>query len=536
ISCNLSKDEDQRVMRRNLLLGIGGGLSGSLVSGDRAARGDPVHAPDLSKCSRGTDLNTKQPLDVDCCPPQSDEIADYMPTSQAKIRVRPAAHTAGEGYFRKYERGIALMKSLPSDDPRSFIQQAKVHCAYCNLTFPQPGDDKLKYQIHNSWLFLPFHRWYLYFYERILGKLLDDPTFGIPFWNWDSDNPAAVRIPEAYTSKNSPLYDSRRNPNHFPPAPADLSYSASARKSRSPEKIISHNQTIMYREMVRRVWRLQDFYGAKYVVGTKPDPGPGTVERGSHTAIHAWVGENTSTAEDMGNFYSAARDPIFYGHHANVDRLWCTWQDLRGSKKNYFNDSDWLDASFVFYDENARLVRVKVRDAVDIRRLGYAYQDVDSTWLKKRPLARFRKSDVAAKSNAPRPDKIFPLKLDKVVKVLVQRPKKSRSHDEKEREEELLVIEGIEVDKSKFVKFDVFVNDEEDDPDEFDKAEYAGSYSQVVQKKNSTRVNTKITLGLTEILEDLGAEDHDDILVALVPKVGGEDITIGGIKIIYDSE
>ncbi|MFS7947023.1 putative catechol oxidase [Helianthus anomalus] len=43
------------------------------------------------------------------------------------------------------------------------------------------GFPDIEIQIHNSWLFFPFHRWYLYFYERILGKLINDPTFALPF-------------------------------------------------------------------------------------------------------------------------------------------------------------------------------------------------------------------------------------------------------------------------------------------------------------------------------------------------------------------
>ena len=27
-------------------------------------------------------------------------------------------------------------------------------------------------------------RFYLYFHERILGKLIGDDTFALPFWNW----------------------------------------------------------------------------------------------------------------------------------------------------------------------------------------------------------------------------------------------------------------------------------------------------------------------------------------------------------------
>ncbi|XP_057812288.1 polyphenol oxidase I, chloroplastic-like [Salvia miltiorrhiza] len=519
-----------KVDRRNLLLGMGG-LCGAtnLVKADAPpALAAPISAPDLAKCSRGTNLNTKQPLDVNCCPPFSDKIIDYKLPPVTKLRLRPAAHLVTKEYIAKYEKATELMKALPDDDPRSFMQQANVHCAYCNLTYEQTGDPDEKLQVHNSWLFYPWHRWYLYFYERILGKLIDDPTFALPYWNWD--NPPGMPMPALFVNENSPLYNPKRNQAHLPPALMDLLYSS--KSSTDPSVIIPTNLNEMYGEMVRNAVKPEDFYGAKYIVGSDPDPGAGTVERGSHTSVHIWVGDPRSPAgEDMGNFYSTARDPIFFCHHANVDRMWSVWRDLRGPKPKDFNDPEWLDADFVFYDENAQLVRVKVKDTLEDVKMGFAYQKVELPWLNKRPKARVRKSKIAASSTGT--TTVFPVTLDKVVRVLVDRPKRKRSSKDKEREEELLVIEGIEIDTAKYVRFEVFVNDEDDKPGEIiDRAEYAGAYSQVPHK-NSTKVKSKIRLGLTELLEDLDAEDDDKILVSLVPRVGGEDITIGGVKIIY---
>ncbi|GER29122.1 polyphenol oxidase [Striga asiatica] len=545
ISCKAADDDTEtssdlaKLDRRNLLLGAGG-LSGAaaahLLSRGPPALATPITSPDLSKCSTGTNLNTNEPLDISCC--LSNAFIDYKLPPVTTMRVRPAAHLAGKDYFAKYEKALSCMKALPADDPRSFMQQAKIHCAYCNFVYPQTGgppDSML--QIHHCWHFYPFHRWYLYFYERILGKLIDDPTFAIPFWNWD--NPEGMIMPEEFTREGSSLSNARRNPKHLPPALADLAYSP--KSPTSQDQIVSNNLAEMYIEMVRNVSRLEDFYGARYAVGTAPNPGAGTVERGSHTALHKWVGEDTPGGEDMGNFYSAGREPLFYSHHANIDRLWSVWRGLqkKGKKcgksfKDFPDDPDWLKADYLFFDEEGRLVRVTNADALDTERMGYVNQEVDIPWLNNRLRPRNKKSKVAASSGAPAAAGVFPTKLDKVVKVVVDRPKKKRSQKEKEEEEELLVIEGIEVDTARFVKFDVFVNDEDEKSDELDKAEYAGCYAQVPHK-SSIKVKTKIRLGLTELLEDLEVEGDDKILVTLVPKAGGEDITIGGIKIIYAS-
>ncbi|KAK4439026.1 Polyphenol oxidase I, chloroplastic [Sesamum alatum] len=409
------------------------------------------------------------------------------------------------------------------------MQQANVHCAYCNLTYEQSEDSCLKLQVHQCWLFYPWHRWYLYFYERILGKLIDDPSFGLPFWNWD--NRDGMVMPDMFVVKDSSLYDPRRNQDHLPPATVDLKYDGKP-TTESSDTIKDNNVIEMYREMVTCATTLEGFYGAKYVTGSCPDPGAGSVEGGSHTAVHRWVGQNTQEGLDMGNFSTASRDPIFFAHHGNVDRLWSIWQERGGSKwtEKYFRHADFLDANFLFYDENAQLVRVRVRDALDHKKMGYIYQEVDNPWLEYKRERRDKPKINAGPSDVP--EIIFPVILNKVVQVLVDRPKKSRSNMEKEKEEELLVIEGIEVDSAKFLRFEVYVNDKADAS--LDTAMYAGCYSQVPTKK-SAKIRTKIRVGLTELIEDLNVEDDDKILVSLVPKAGGEGISIGRIKIIYAS-
>lgn len=65
-------------------------------------------------------------------------------------------------------------------------------------------------------------------------------------------------------------------------------------------------------------------------------------------------------------------------------------------------------------------------------------------------------------ADAQSPEEVFPAKLDRVLKVLVKRPKVKRSAEEKAESEEVLVISGIEVDRDVFAKFDVYINDQDD--------------------------------------------------------------------------
>jgi len=91
-------------------------------------------------------------------------------------------------------------------------------------------------------------RFYLYFHERILGKLIGDDTFALPFWNWDA--PGGMTLPAIYANQSSPLYDERRNPAHQPPFTLDLDYNGTDDTSIPTDQQIDQNLRIMYRQVI----------------------------------------------------------------------------------------------------------------------------------------------------------------------------------------------------------------------------------------------------------------------------------------------
>ncbi|KAL5576783.1 hypothetical protein UlMin_018482 [Ulmus minor] len=544
-SCKATSNDDEhapitKLDRRNVLIGLGGLYSAARLGSDPFSLAAPIVPPDLSKCGEADFPAGATP--TNCCPPTSSKIIDFKLPPPSKLRVRPAAHAVDEAYIAKYSKAVELMKALPDSDPRSFSQQADIHCAYCDGAYDQVGFPDLDLQVHNSWLFFPFHRYYLYFYEKILGKLIGDPTFALPFWNWDS--PPGMQLPAFYANPSSPLYDNLRDAKHQPPNLLDLDYNGED-ETTSRRDQLSVNLKIMYRQMVSNGKNSQLFLGSPYRAGDEADPGFGSLENIPHGPVHRWTGDrNQPNGENMGNFYSAARDPIFFSHHSNVDRMWSIWKTL-GGKRRDFTDPDWLNAGFLFYDENAQLVRVRVRDCLDSRNLGYVYEDVDIPWLKSKPTPRnttqarkvARSSfgvALAAEAKQTSPGEVkFPIRLEKVISTTVARPRKSRSRKEKEEEEEVLVIDGIEFDRSVGVKFDVYVNDEDESGPE--KSEFAGSFVSVPHgnKRGKTTLKTCLRLGITDLLEDVGAEDDESVVVTLVPKNGKGLVTISGIKIEF---
>lgn len=289
--------------RRDVLFGLGGlyGVA-SLSGGDRFALADDTHtvSPDTANC--GPARTPAGPRN--CCPPKIHDIIDFIPPPMIPHpRVRPAAHLITPEQLAKFEKAIYLMKHLPYDDPRRFSNQAQVHCAYCNYAYKQLDSvPKAELEVHWNALFFPFHRCYLYFFERILGYLIDDPTFAIPFWNWDS--PPGMKMPKIYNNPDSSLYDRLRDARHVPPKLAYLNYDGD---EDPPFDVVDCNLRWMNKQMKVAGKSARGFLGQLIRRGEEAKTaGMGSIESSPHNNLHDWVGDpNSPHNEDMGTFYSA---------------------------------------------------------------------------------------------------------------------------------------------------------------------------------------------------------------------------------------
>jgi polyphenol oxidase len=80
-----------------------------------------------------------------------------------------------------------------------------------------------------------------------------------------------------------------------------------------------------------------------------------------------------SQAADMGLLDTAAQDPIFFAHHANIDRLWNVWLNNATTHQNPTSTA-WLNHQFTFWDENKRWVSIKISDVINMSSsLRYTY-------------------------------------------------------------------------------------------------------------------------------------------------------------------
>jgi tyrosinase len=97
---------------------------------------------------------------------------------------------------------------------------------------------------------------------------------------------------------------------------------------------------------------------------------PGTLELAPHDVIHVRIGGHHGWMNDLTR---AARDPIFWLHHTNIDRLWTRWLALGDGRTN--PAGRWLNRKFSYFDEDGNVVHATAADALDTEQLYYRYDD-----------------------------------------------------------------------------------------------------------------------------------------------------------------
>lgn len=279
--------------------------------------------------------------------------------------------TEGQAMLKIYADGVAKMKALFESDPLSWTFQWYTHAVRADRTkttelnriYPVPGPEKTlastvwstcqpHFNSANVPFFLPWHRLYVLRFEMIIRKLTNQPQFTLPYWNYSAAGPTHGILPAAFRVSSSSLFVQNRiaSVNAGQPidasSPGSLATTALSQCSYNPEGAV------------------QGFCQA--------------LNSGLHGNVHVLIGDS----KNMGSVPWAARDPIFWLHHCNIDRLWTSWNKAGRSNPN---TTAFLDRTFTFADQNGQAVVGKVSDALSVLRLGYTYSTFESVPACQQP-------------------------------------------------------------------------------------------------------------------------------------------------------
>jgi hypothetical protein len=292
-----------------------------------------------------------------------------------------------------YAKAVGIMKKRPATDPTSWAYQANVHGSYA----PVPPGASWNQCQHATWYFLPWHRMYIFFFEKIVKAAIKeagaDPTgWALPYWNYsDGPQPPANTLPLALRAKklpdgtNNPLYVAYPHRNANTPADKQNGLGLKGRGindgGQIPPTYLTYTQAFNFTNYSFPTGPRPGFGGPH--TGLHHDGGAdsmpfGELENQPHNNVHVFVGGsggNNCQGGWMTDPNCAAQDPVFWLHHSNIDRLWNRWTISQGHIDPA--QSAWLDRAYKFYDPDTRGFRqIKVKDVVhSLAQLGYRYDD-----------------------------------------------------------------------------------------------------------------------------------------------------------------
>lgn len=301
-------------------------------------------------------------------------IASALPLSFAAAQTVAAAAPArtyrrynatgkdGKRMLKSYAKAVRAMLALPPEDPRNWYRHAIIHTLDCP---------------HGNWWFLPWHRGYLGWFEQICRELSKDPHFALPYWDWTAE----TKIPDG-------MFDDVLDPNHeaYLPTASDFDNRLRAAIANSTYWTSpggTFNRRSQYGQLLSRSVRFEQdlmfdvisdpsgrlFYeqpGARGLRRERPEfnlatadsvslttvlaaldapdyltfgspkssnhataAGFGILEAKPHNSVHRCVGSRDCNFVEARGFMTdmlSPVDPIFFLHHANMDRLWDVWE------------------------------------------------------------------------------------------------------------------------------------------------------------------------------------------------------------------
>ncbi|MGC0775489.1 MAG: tyrosinase family protein [Candidatus Acidiferrum sp.] len=247
------------------------------------------------------------------------------------VRRNLAGMDASDPVLLSYRKAIKAMQLLGQSNPLSWSYQAAIHGTTITPVLTAWNTCE-----HGTEFFWSWHRMYLYWFERIIRKMCDDPCWALPYWNWAPGSD--FHLPTPFRDPASELYTVNRNTNMN-----------NGTGALNPGAVSVGNSTT-------GSFSLTDFFATNINI------------QGPHGSVH------TETGGWMFSPDTAAQDPVFYVHHSNVDRLWDLWL-AQGGRSDPVLDATWTGKTYTFFDENGNPVKMSACEILRAaQQLNYVYE------------------------------------------------------------------------------------------------------------------------------------------------------------------
>ncbi|MDJ1137112.1 tyrosinase family protein [Streptomyces iconiensis] len=225
-----------------------------------------------------------------------------------------------------YARAVGEMKKKDRSASDSWLFQAFTHGVPKSEGVRPTDPDEWRQCPHGNQYFLPWHRWHVYYFERIVRRVIvkdlgqrDQAHWTLPYWNY-------AHLDAAF----DPLLGGAQSAEEYRRIPLALRQER-MRDPRGQEE----GPNPLYLKPHDANGRCR---GAEPMTYDQVDPAAAMRERhfepvdrravsGFSAVLERWPHGNVHTAVGglMGKVPTAGQDPVFWLHHCNIDRLWYAW-------------------------------------------------------------------------------------------------------------------------------------------------------------------------------------------------------------------
>lgn len=289
-------------------------------------------------------------------------IAAEVSGMEALAQAQPPQRVSLEGLawndpiVATYRDAVGIMKQMPDAQQFSWVKLSQIH-----------GTDPNTYNFcpHGNWYFLPWHRAYVVMYERVVRNLTGNNAFAMPYWDW-TNNPT---MPEVFLEPTTP--DGKTNWLFV----NDQAFGQTWTRTWPPTQPMPVDQVGL--DVLQSILQSTPYE----IFGTsRPD--------GQDSLDQSWINDENSGVQgvlegnphnnvhnNIGGWMPSAaspRDPIFFMHHANIDRIWAVWNSLGNANST---DHLWKDMPITnnFYNVDGSFWSPVVSELAVPETLGYTY-------------------------------------------------------------------------------------------------------------------------------------------------------------------
>ncbi len=277
-------------------------------------------------------------------------VASFIAVKRVPVLPRENIKTFSQDPTKlaKLRAAVAALKARGLDDATSWFSLAAIH----GIRSDDPDAGSVPAPIRALWnqchsdesLFFLWHRAYVAAMERLMQDAIDDPDFRLPYWNWYAD----PSLPEAFRNEYLDAQHTKKNPLYMP---------------NRNDGINAGNP--VWSAVVRTNFDNADFASFQ-----------DQLNFGEHGTIHIGVGK----ADNMANILFAARDPIFFLHHVNIDRLLPVWLKIDPNTHRVPTSFPaWNPAVYRFPVPGGGVATPTIQDLAlgSIEAMGYNYDNTD---------------------------------------------------------------------------------------------------------------------------------------------------------------